>query len=236
MTGPVDGFRYNASLTMSPKVGKKGIQFQTIKLDYRKYIRLNRNYSFAARAMFGKSIGPNAQKFFLGGVYAWLFGRGETNGRKDTNQYRDVILESDNESLLEDVYFTEYVIPVRGARYAERYGTNVFLSNFEFRFPFIDYLSVGFPLRMIFGNIRGHAFLDIGTAWDDTEEFDNHSELEDKYGSSIPQDFSPWVVGTGIGVKINLGFALLRIDTAWDVDPGYEYSRPQYYFSLGYDW
>ncbi|MFC1581300.1 peptidase MA family metallohydrolase [Candidatus Neomarinimicrobiota bacterium] len=236
MTGPVDGLRYNASLTMSPKIGKKGIQFQTFKLDFRKYIRLNRNYSIAARAMYGKSIGPDAQKFFLGGVYAWLFGRGETDGRKDTNQYRDVILDSDNESLLEDVYFTEYVIPVRGARYAERFGTNVFLSNFEFRFPFIDYLSVGFPLRMIFGNIRGHAFLDIGTAWDDTQEFDNHTELENKYGSSIPKDFSPWVVGTGVGVKINLGFALLRIDTAWDINPGYEYSRPQYYFSLGYDW
>jgi Tol biopolymer transport system component len=234
-TGPTDGYRHNVSYLVSPRIGKEGIQFHTLKLDFRKYYRFSRFYSVAARVMVGKSVGHDAQKFFLGGVYAWLFGRGETDGQKDSGQFRDVLLDTTNESILRDVYFTEYAIPIRGARYAERVGTNVFMANFEFRFPFINYLSFGFPMRMIFGNIRGHAFLDVGAAWDDMNEFSNKDLLVDKYGN-ISDEFSPWIGSLGLGVKINLGYFLLRIDSAWDINPGWTYSRPQYYFSLGYDW
>jgi hypothetical protein len=39
----------------------------------------------------------------------------------------------------------------------------------------------------------------------------------------------------GLGTKINLGYFLLRIETAWDKNPS-GYSKPQWYFSLGPDW
>ena len=79
-------------------------------------------------------------------------------GEKDRGQYRDVILDTSNSSLIQDIYFTEYAFPIRGARFAERFGSNALLANIEIRFPFINYLALGFPLKVIFGNIRGHAF------------------------------------------------------------------------------
>ncbi|MFQ6604923.1 MAG: peptidase MA family metallohydrolase [Fidelibacterota bacterium] len=233
-TGPVDGTRQDFSVTMSPNINKKGVEFKTLTWDYRQYWRLWRDYTFAVRFMVGRSIGETPQKFFLGGVPYWLFGRGETEGEKDDSQYRRVILDSDSETLLEDIYFSRYATPVRGMRYAERSGTNVFLTNLEFRFPFINYLALGFPFKAIFGNIRGHAFFDIGAAWDDPEEFSNNQLLQQKYGTISPQA-TPTVRGFGLGMKINMGYFLLRIDTAWDVNPGGGYSRPQYYFSLGPD-
>jgi len=145
------------------------------------------------------------------------------------------VLSSENRDLLRDIYFTKYAMPIRGMRYAERRGTNVAMANFELRFPFIRYLQLGFPLKVILGNIQGHAFLDVGTAWDDNSEFTNHSKLTEKYGE-LPDFASPIISSIGLGLKINLGYFLLRFDTAWDYTPGHRSSRPQYYISLGPDW
>ena len=52
---------------------------------------------------------------------------------------------------------------------------------------------------------------------------------------TLPDGINPVIAGFGVGVKINLVYFLLRIDTAWDVNPA-GYSKPQYYFSIGTDW
>jgi outer membrane protein assembly factor BamA len=116
---------------------------------------------------------------------------------------------------IEDVFFSEFVMPVRGRRYMEQVGSNVALANFEFRFPFL--LAMGVPDKFMLSNLGSHLFLDVGTAWDNGDEFEET------------------IAGFGWGMKINLGYFLLRVDSAWDInDVGY--SKPQYYFSLGIDW
>ena len=233
-TGPVDGFRQNTTLTVNPGYGSNEIKFQTVKADVRKYWRFGRDYTIALRGFIGKSLGPNKQKFFLGGIPYLLSGGGETNGIQDDNIFRDVILDTSNASLIHDIYFTEYAWPLRGARFAERFGNTTSLFNIEVRFPFINYLALGFPLKMIFGNIRGHAFMDIGAAWDDGSEFSTN-DWPDRYGRNVSGNYSPWVTTAGLGTKINLGYFLLKIEMAWDRNPN-GYSKPQWYFSLGPDW
>ena len=70
----------------------------------------------------------------MGGIPYLIGGGGETNGVKDLGHYRDVILDTSNASLIHDIYFTEYAFPLRGARFAERFGSNVALANIEIRF------------------------------------------------------------------------------------------------------
>jgi outer membrane protein assembly factor BamA len=221
-TGPLDGFRQNISVTATPGIGMGKIKFQTVIWDIRKYIRIWKYYAFAGRLMIGKSMGHDPQKFFLGGAHNWYFGRGETDGKDDSGQFREVMLDEDKDGndLLKDIYFSEYAMPVRGARYAERTGTNVALANFEFRFPFI--FAFGPPSRVAATYLFGHAFLDVGAAWDDFDEFNDQP--------------SPKVAGFGIGFKLFTPLGLLRVDTAWDIKPGGSYSRPQYLFSFGPDW
>ena len=233
-TGPVDGLRKNTTITVSPGYGSNNLKFQTIKSDIRKYWRFGRDYTFAIRGYLGKSLGPNKQKFFLGGVPYLIGGGGQTNGTKDNSIFREVLLDTSNQSLIHDLYFTEYAWPLRGARFAERFGNTTALFNLEIRFPFINYLALGFPLKMIFGNIRGHAFIDFGAAWDNQSEFSTNIWPQ-RYGSSTSGDYSPWVTTAGIGTKINLGYFLLKIETAWDRNSS-GYSKPQWYFSLGPDW
>ena len=212
-TGPMDGFRQNTSLVVSPGWGSKKLDFKTLKFDFRKYFKIGRYSSLAGRMMVGTSRGADKQKFYLGGVPNWILGRGETNGSKDESQFRNDILDGNND--LEDVFFSEFITPVRGYRFMEQVGSNVALANFEFRFPFL--LAMGVPEKFMISNLGSHIFLDVGTAWDNGKEFEET------------------IAGFGWGMKINLGYLLLRLDAAWDInDIGY--SKPQYYLSLGTDW
>tara|TARA_B100000427_G_scaffold314023_1_gene306845 strand:- start:984 stop:4091 length:3108 start_codon:yes stop_codon:yes gene_type:complete len=235
-TGPIDGFKQYLTFQISPDIGSNTIPFKTLKFDMRKYFRINRNYSFASRVMLGKSIGDNPQKFFLGGnSQMMVYSKTQTEGRDDSGFYAQRVLDYDNSSILEDVYFSEYVFPIRGSRYRERVGENVAVANFEFRFPFVNYVDVSFPARLRFGNIFGHLFIDIGAAWDNSEEFDNSELIRNKYGLNDPEA-SPILTTFGFGTKIFTRFALIRIDTAWDKYPSGGYSKPQYIVSFGYDW
>ena len=235
-TGPVDGFKQYLTFQFSPDIGTNSIPFQTLKFDMRKYYKISRNYSLAARLMLGKSVGDKPQKFFLGGnSQMMIFSDTQTEGRDDSGFYAQRVLDYDNTSILEDVYFSEYVFPLRGARYRERVGENVAVANFEFRFPFVNYVDVSFPARIRFGNIFGHLFVDVGAAWDSSDEFDNSELVRNKYGLTDPKA-SPILTTFGIGTKIFTPFALIRIDTAWDKYPSGGYSKPQYIVSFGYDW
>ncbi len=213
-TGPIDGFRQNTTLAVSPGWGNKKLDFKTLKMDFRKYFKIGRYSSLAGRLTLGTSRGADKQKFYLGGLQNWIFGTGETDGVKDDSRSRNDILDGEND--LFDVFFSEFVMPVRGRRYMESVGSNVALANVEFRFPFL--LVVGVPNKFMLSNLGSHIFLDVGTAWDEGDDFSKNQ-----------------IAGFGWGMKINLGYFLLRIDSAWDINES-GYSKPQYYFSLGTDW
>ena len=83
--------------------------------------------------------------------------------------------------------------------------------------------------------IFGHLFVDVGAAWDSSDEFDNSELVRNKYGLTDSKA-SPILTTFGIGTKIFTPFALIRIDTAWDKYPSGGYSKPQYIVSFGYDW
>jgi Tol biopolymer transport system component len=212
-TGPVDGSRYSVDVTISPKYSDNSMDFQTIKFDYRKYFMMSREYQFAFRLTAGASFGQNAQRFYVGGIDNWI-NRKYRGGKRFDN--------------IQDVFFSEFVTPLRGAYYYELEGSRYFLSNFEFRFPLIKYLGLGFPPISLF-NIRGVMFYDIGGAMDDFSDFQVTTRLPN--GNTIFRDVSS---GFGIGSRIYFLYFLFRFDIAWRFDLN-RVSKPVYYLSLGAD-
>ncbi len=211
-TGPREGFRGSISLTGSPKYASNSPQFVTLKTDVRKYFKLSKNYSIGLRFTGGASRGGNPQQFFLGGVPNWLNRR--FNGSVRINS-------------LYDVYYSEFVTPLRGARYYEKTGDNFGLINAEFRFPLIPYMQLGLP-PMQLGNIKGLFFTDIGSAWNTSEE---------KYFRGVKDGrLKDIIAGYGMGARIYLGFLglLLKYDVAWKFDLKHS-SAPWHYLSVGVD-
>jgi len=210
---PMDGWRSRVDFMMSPKYNKNSMEFQSLTFDVRRYYKLNNEYSFGLRLSGGLSEGKNAQRFFLGGESNWI-----NQKYKRYHDYENV----------EDLYFSQFVTPLRGARYYEREGTRYFLANLEFRYPFIKYLALGWPLPMRMGGIQGITFFDFGSAWDGT---DFHP-----FGRNLSTGLymDDLVSGVGCGMRLFFGYFLLKIDVAWRYDLE-EFSKPKYYVSLGLD-
>jgi len=216
MTGPRDGFRGSVTLTHSPNYSKNSFEFTTFKADLRKYFKLGDKYSFAMRMAGGVSVGADPQNFFLGGVSYW-FNRKYSNGAGQSGGLR---LNS-----IKDVYFSEFVMPLRGAYYYERIGNTYGLFNFEFRFPLISYLVLGFP-PIALGNIQGVLFTDVGTAWDYDQTYDLRPIKDGRLHSLVS--------GYGIGARVFFFGLLLKYDVAWRYDLKYS-SPPIHYVSMGID-
>jgi hypothetical protein len=211
MTGPKAGSRYNISVQASPDLGTSGLDFRIYQFDYRTYFNFAKNYTFAFRLSAGFSEGRQAQKFFLGGLYNWI----------------NLDFRNDVEIDLNDIYFSNFVTPLRGFDYYEQVGSRFFLSNFELRVPFINYFMMSWPLPLRFTNVRGSFFVDIGSAWDGDFNFFTRTP-----GGGIKLD--DVLMSFGWGTRLNLGFFLLKYDIAWRTDLTGT-SRPNHLFSIGAD-
>ncbi len=214
-TGPVNGSRWAVGLTYSPMLGDKGVEFTTLRTDWRKYFSLSHNYIFAVRGAGGISMGSHPQKFFLGGLYNWL------------NREYDGSIRVDH---IEEIYFASFEMPLRGADYYQVEGTRFLMTNIEFRFPLIKRLSMGFPLPLEFWNVGGALFTDMGVAWDKGDDV--------KLFTRAPNGFIETrdvFASMGFGVRLNLGFFLLRMDMAWPTTFYKTSSEPRILWSLGAD-
>ncbi|HDL59980.1 MAG TPA: hypothetical protein ENH14_00830 [candidate division WOR-3 bacterium] len=94
---------------------------------------------------------------------------------------------------------------LRGYEYGELMGNKSILFSSELRVPFIDKIKIAFPLPLEIGGIRGVVFLDVGNAWSGgmkLQPFDKFPRLKDLKGD------------VGAGIRLELGFAKLKIDWA----------------------
>ncbi|MBC8214825.1 MAG: PD40 domain-containing protein [Candidatus Marinimicrobia bacterium] len=212
-TYPVSGSRMFLKYEMSPKLFDSSLDFQTITFDLRKYFNAGRGISFAARLYAGTSWGDNAEKFRVGGL-PWAVSN-ETDYYSSTPDY---------DNILQEIFFTKYVMPVRGAQINERFGEHTLLINAEMRFPFLVYY---FPTIKYIGQISAVIFSDIGLAWDG--QYPQY--WEDESWKSSPKDFV-WTYGFGPRF-IFLGMPW-KLDYAWEFNPTKKTKR-MWYLSIGLD-
>jgi outer membrane protein assembly factor BamA len=212
-TGPFAGTRTHAGVTYSPKLSSRGLGFTTVTGDFRHYVKMGREYSLGLRLAGGASFGSNPTRFLLGGISNWI----------NYKFAQDIDID-----VIRDFFFSQFVFPLRGADYYESIGTRFVISNLELKFPLIQYLVTRFPLPLGFFNIRGAGFLDVGGAW---EEDRFRAFARNANGERILQDL---IAGFGWGIRMNVGFGLLRIDQAWRTDLAAT-SKPKYYYSFDVD-
>ena len=209
---PNNGSRFNFTFYGSTKYNNNALDLYTYVFDYRDYTKFLHDYVFAFRLSGGLSDGANRQFFFIGGTDGWI-----------NRQFNNGTIPIVN---VEDYAFLTPVLPLRGFDYNAQNGTRFLLTNLEVRFPLVRYLILG-ALPVGFQNILGAAFIDMGSAWSNTSEWQGFTT--DASGSTVMNDL---LVGTGFGARLFfLGFPL-RIDVAWRFN-WQGFSEPVYYFSLG---
>lgn len=212
-TSPIEGTRYSLTLFGDPGFTRSAQSFYSIVFDYRNYFRFWFDNGFVFRLSGGLSGGANAQRFFIGGTENWINRSFATGGIPISNA--------------NDYAFLTPALPLRGYDYAEQLGTKYGLLNLELRLPIIRYLLTG-GLPLFFQNILGVAFIDAGSAWDNTSKLQFVGKDDD--GTTVTKDL---LIGTGVGFRLYMLF-LWRLDIAWKYNFD-KFSEPRYYLSLGLD-
>ncbi|MCI0330112.1 MAG: BamA/TamA family outer membrane protein [candidate division Zixibacteria bacterium] len=219
IVGPTNGHRYVLSAEYAPKAANKGISYSAYEGDFRKYWKFWKRYNFVFRLTGGLSNGPTPKLFFVGGA---------------TNQITSTV-DQQLAYTPEGFYASSVITPLRGIDYYELAGNRYFLTNLEFRFPFVDELRTRFPLAMILSRIEGVMFFDAGAAWYKGQPFQAFSGTDDpttqEFEGSRLKDLKS---GFGFGARANLGLFVLRWDMAWKTDFD-KTSSPRHYFSFGAD-
>ena len=103
-------------------------------------------------------------------------------------------------------------------------GSKKAVLTAELRFPFFEYIDMAFPLPLTIPNIRGSIFAELGTVFDD---FDNFQPFD---GSKL-KDLK---LGYGFGPRLDLGYVILALDITWLTDLETN-SKPTFYISLSED-
>ncbi|MFA7288690.1 MAG: biopolymer transporter Tol [Melioribacteraceae bacterium] len=210
---PIQGTRYKFTLFGDPGFTKARQSFYSFVWDFRNYMRFWYDNSFVLRLSGGYSGGANPQRFFLGGTENWI-NRTFATGDIPVNNASDFA-------------FLSPAMPMRGFNYAEQIGTKYTLLNLELRMPLIRYLVTG-PLPILFQNILGAAFIDAGSAWNNTKSLQLIGRNTD--GNIVTKDL---LLGGGFGARMYFIF-LWRFDVAWTYDLD-RFSQPKYYISIGLD-
>lgn len=212
---PSKGTRYNLTVLSSPKLSSEGLEFSSLLGDFRHYIKLGDDYSFAMRFAGGFSIGANPQRFFIGGVDNWI--------NREFENYNLPLGKS-----VQEYAFSMPGLPLRGFNYDRMSGSKYALANLELRFPLFKYLIMGL-LPIGFQDIQGNLFIDAGTAWSDTKQLQFFEK--DSSDRLVTRDL---LLGTGFGTRaVIFGFPL-KFDVAWNFNMN-KFSKPKYYISLGFD-
>ena len=218
--------------------------FYSVSIDMRTYSSMKNKISSALRLFGGHLGGPDVAHttFRVGGTtYLPFLNKNQTEAQYEL--YYD-IHESQNQ-----LYYNQYVMPLRGVPIGAKVGTNVLLMNAELRLPFLMYY---FPALGVLGKINGVLFSDIGVVWDDefpdikdSEQWDEDLELSNGY--NIYENFSVenynrrtktdgWVWTFGFGPRFILLGMPWQVDFAWQYNPiTYNFSSRRWYISIGLD-
>ncbi len=214
ITGPLNGQRSRIDLSGAINLSEPdSMSFFSAEVDYRKYWHIKGLFSFAFRVSGGASGGETPKRYFLGGT---------------SNKIGRTTVDAEVYGV-ENLYFSDIITPMRGYDYYEMTGTKYVLTNLEFRYPFVEYLKMNFPLPLTIGYITCNIFYDMGTAWD------KNSEFKGGVSSDGPARLMDIKAAFGFGIRANLGIFVLRYDLAWTTDFAYVAHHPKYYFSIGAD-
>lgn len=233
----LEGTRVKLRAQQQQGLSNANESFYKISLDARNYTRIHRDLILATRFSFGHSGGKAPKQSILGGMDNWIPFSTVREQRSAENP-----LNPSNQDY-RNVFFTDFVTPLRGFRTNKLSGESYMLFNAEVRWPLFKFLHRG-PLTSNFlRNFQLIAFTDIGTAWTGSGPFSRQNSLNTEIvnpggGSpwyAVVNNFkNPYLIGYGTGVRtLFLGY-YVKGDLAWGVEDK-SVQKPIFHVTLGYD-
>ncbi len=217
IVGPAVGRRMRVGATYVPPVFQDDYSYVQSTGDFRSYWLFGRRFTLAGRLFAGASEAIQNYEnphFFLAG------------GEDLIPIVAPPVSSENNPTGLEESVFFQFALPIRGFRYFDFRGNRAFISNLEFRFPFVEELRLGWPLPISIRYLMGSLFVDYGGAWEASSWDPGFNAALDTMG-----------LGYGYGTQLNLGYFVLRYAWArnWE-GIGIGDGESRHYWTLGAVW
>jgi Tol biopolymer transport system component len=200
-------------------------------IDFRKYIRIDRELIWANRFAASTSFGPTKLLYYLGGVDNWM-----------GYLFNNIPMFDNTIPVTPGVNygFQTLATNMRGFSQNVRNGNNFALINSEIRWPIIRYFA-GHPLRSSFLNsLQVVGFGDIGTAWTGKSPwsgqngYDTQKLTNGPVSVTLDSNRDPIVEGFGVGGRAQIFGYFIRADWAWGIENNYVLPRI-FYLSFSLD-
>ncbi|WP_114782740.1 hypothetical protein [Botryobacter ruber] len=210
--------------------------FSKFYFDLRRYQKIHREIILAGRLSYGAFYGNALKSFLIGGMDNWLF-----PDEDEASEANDVIVRGPA-----DIFYLQYVLPLRGFNFNTRTGSKYMMGNLELRVPIVQYLYDGQIGSGFLRNLQLTSFVDAGTAYNGNNPFTGNNSIntrivggENTTGSNpfevtVINYRNPFLVGYGFGARSTLFGIYGKLDVAWGEDD-FRRVGPKFYVTLGYD-
>ncbi len=239
----LEGTRFKVGVMSMKGFSNSSVNFNKFYLDFRHYQKLHRQIVLATRLSYGAFFGPAPKSYLIGGMDNWLF-----SSQDEESERNDITVRAPA-----DLFYLEYITPMRGFNFNTRNGSKHILANVELRVPIVQYLYDGPIPSGFFRNLQFTGFFDAGSAYDGSNPFSGSNSINTRVvGGTTPTGFNPFevtvinyrnpfLIGYGAGVRSSLFGVYGKFDVAWsqdddvwniDTEPR---TGPKFYVTLGYD-
>ena len=233
----LEGTRFKIGALSLKGFNGSGSNFNKVYVDFRNYLKIHRQIVLATRISYGAFFGNSEKKFLIGGMDNWLLA-----DQDEAAELNDVEVGSPA-----DLFYLEYVTPLRGFNYNARSGSRHLLANAELRIPIVQYLYNGPIASGFFRNLQLSAFADAGSAYDGANPFTGENSINtrvvggvisptqrDNFDITVINYRNPFLLGYGVGARTTLLGVYGKLDVAWG-QAEENRTGPKFYVTLGYD-
>ncbi|AKD02435.1 PD40 domain-containing protein [Pontibacter korlensis] len=232
-----EGTRFKVGLLSLKGFESSRGNFSKFYADFRHYLKIHRQIVLATHLSYGRFFGNSTKKFLIGGMNNWLLA-----DEDEEAELNDVQVNSPA-----DLFYLEYITPLRGFNFNVRSGSNHLLANAELRIPIVQYLYNGPIASGFFRNLQLTAFADAGSAYSGANPFSGNNSINtritggttdplsvDKFDITVINYRNPFLVGYGFGARTTLLGVYGKLDVAWGEEEDNRVG-PKFYVTLGYD-
>ncbi|WP_187261185.1 PD40 domain-containing protein [Pontibacter beigongshangensis] len=228
----LQGTRMKAGLLSLKSINDNAASFNKFYVDIRHYQKLHKQIVLATRLSYGAFFGNAPKSFLIGGMDNWLFASEDEESERNSVPI----------GAPADLFYLQYVTPLRGFNFNTRTGDKYVIGNAELRIPIVQYLYDGQIPSGFFRNLQLTAFADAGSAYSGSNPFTGNNSINTRTvgGGSDPFEVtvinyrSPFLVGYGFGARSALFGVYGKLDVAWSEDD-FTRNGPKFYVTLGYD-
>ncbi|MDX5436031.1 MAG: outer membrane protein assembly factor, partial [Pontibacter sp.] len=232
-----EGTRFKVGILSLKGVESSQGNFNKLYVDFRHYLKIHRQIILATHVSYGTFFGNSKKKFLIGGMDNWLLA-----DEAEEAELNDVQINSPA-----DLFYLEYITPLRGFNFNVRSGSRHLLANAELRIPIVQYLYNGPIASGFFRNLQLTAFADAGSAYSGANPFSGNNSINTRVtgGTSDPLNVdpfditvinyrNPFLLGYGVGARTTLLGVYGKLDVAWGEAEDNRVG-PKFYVTLGYD-